>query len=73
VSGLSAWVGQKLQALGVLPTPVIVLLISTIIAVLTEVTSNTATASLMLTIVAELVNIKIKSSQFIVLSNDMTV
>ncbi|XP_064628718.1 Na(+)/citrate cotransporter-like isoform X2 [Lineus longissimus] len=54
VSGLSAWVGQQLQALEVLPTPVIVLLISTIIACLTEVTSNTATASLMLGIVAEL-------------------
>ncbi|XP_064650284.1 Na(+)/citrate cotransporter-like isoform X2 [Lineus longissimus] len=54
VSGLSEWVGEQLVVLKVFPSVVIVLLISTIIAGLTEVTSNTATATLMLPIIADL-------------------
>ncbi|XP_074640748.1 solute carrier family 13 member 2-like isoform X2 [Tubulanus polymorphus] len=53
-SGLSEWIGLKLAGLSALPIWVMVLIITTIIAMLTEVTSNTATATLMLPILAEM-------------------
>ncbi|XP_074654008.1 Na(+)/citrate cotransporter-like [Tubulanus polymorphus] len=53
-SGLSEWIGKELTVLEFLPNPVIAIIVSAIIAALTEVTSNTATATLMLPILANL-------------------
>ncbi len=51
-SGLSRWVGELLAGLGNLPLPLLVLLVTTTLAMLTEFTSNTATATLMIPILA---------------------
>jgi solute carrier family 13 (sodium-dependent dicarboxylate transporter), member 2/3/5 len=51
-SGLSALVGQSLAALEGVPVPVLVLVVCAVLTLLTEVTSNTATATLVLPILA---------------------
>ena len=55
-SGLCAWLGDQLTALSVLPLLVIVLLIALFITFLTEVCSNTAIATVMLPVMAQLVS-----------------
>ncbi len=51
-SGLSQWIGNGLAGLGNLSIPVLIIAISTTMTFLTEFTSNTATATLMLPILA---------------------
>ncbi len=51
-SGLSAWIGQALHGLAGLPVPVIVAATAFLVTFLTELTSNTATATLLLPIAA---------------------
>lgn len=53
-SGLSSWVGKQLVVFKFLPTPVIVLIISLITAMMTEIASNTATASIFLPVLADM-------------------
>ncbi len=53
-SGLSAWFGQELAGLRNIPPIFITLIIVTVISFLTELTSNTATAEMILPIVAGL-------------------
>ena len=55
-SGLSASIGTYLIRFGGWPVWSIVLLLSTVTALLTELTSNTATATIFLPIIAELVS-----------------
>jgi sodium-dependent dicarboxylate transporter 2/3/5 len=50
-TGLAAWLGSALQAVGTLPLPVIVVLAATMIIFLTELTSNTATTATFLPVV----------------------
>ena len=52
-SGLSDYVGQQLSGLGSLPQWSMVVVICVIIAALTEVTSNVATANILLPVLAE--------------------
>jgi sodium-dependent dicarboxylate transporter 2/3/5 len=52
VSGLAAWIGGVVSVLGNVPTIVVVLAVVTLIVFLTEVTSNTATATMAMPIVA---------------------
>ncbi|XP_022086476.1 solute carrier family 13 member 5-like [Acanthaster planci] len=54
VSGLSAWIGERFTALDSFPPFAIALVVSVIIAAFTEVTSNTATATIFLPILASL-------------------
>ncbi|PVD31361.1 hypothetical protein C0Q70_06773 [Pomacea canaliculata] len=54
VSGLSDWLGGKLQYLGFMDPWVLNLCLCLIVAVATEVTSNTATSTLLMPIMAEL-------------------
>lgn len=59
-SGLSAWLGEHLEGLGSLPPLLIIACICLFITFLTELTSNTATAQILLPILAALaVSIKI--------------
>ena len=51
-SGLSQWLGDQLQALGVLPLPVFLLLMCLGICFVGELTSNTATTQIVLPILA---------------------
>ncbi|WP_300015482.1 DASS family sodium-coupled anion symporter [Pseudonocardia sp.] len=44
-SGLDAWIGTRVEALGVLPIVLLVMAVVAIVLLLTEVTSNTATAA----------------------------
>lgn len=53
-SGLSSWLGEQLAVFGSLSPGVMTLLISFIVAAFTEITSNTATATIFLPIFAEL-------------------
>jgi sodium-dependent dicarboxylate transporter 2/3/5 len=53
-SGLAAWIGLQLQSLEVLPMLLLILAITTVVNFLTEITSNVATASMMLPIIAAL-------------------
>lgn len=55
VSGLSAWAGEKLSGLDTLSPWVLNLCLCYIVAAMTEVTSNTATCTLMMPILGELV------------------
>lgn len=55
-SGLSVYLGEQLRVLEGLPTWVIVLVISLLIATLTEIASNTAIANITLPILAALVS-----------------
>ena len=54
-SGLSEWIGLKLAVFSDFPAWAMVLLICLIVAGFTEVASNTATATIFLPILAELV------------------
>ncbi|XP_076434734.1 Na(+)/citrate cotransporter-like isoform X2 [Babylonia areolata] len=54
ISGLSLWMGQQLSAFGDLDPWLLNLIICTAVAMATEVTSNVATATLLMPIVAEL-------------------
>ncbi|XP_068202926.1 Na(+)/citrate cotransporter-like [Palaemon carinicauda] len=59
-SGLSAWLGIQFQGLQVLPKEVIVIFVSILTAMITEVASNAATASVLLPILKEMaINIKV--------------
>ena len=51
-SGLSSWIGNSLGVLSSIPTFVMMLVVCLVVTFLTEVTSNTATASLLLPILA---------------------
>ena len=53
-SGLSAWMGEQLKGLGSLPPILIIACICLFITFLTELTSNTATAEILLPILAAL-------------------
>ncbi|NXU76057.1 S13A2 protein, partial [Oreotrochilus melanogaster] len=53
-SGLSAWLGSKLTPLQQIPHPAIVLLLSLLVATFTECTSNVATTTLFLPILASM-------------------
>jgi sodium-dependent dicarboxylate transporter 2/3/5 len=52
VSGLASWVGKQLEVLQGVPLPLIVATIALTMTFLTEVTSNTATTTMMLPILA---------------------
>ena len=52
VSGLAAWIGSVVSVLSGVPPIVVVLAVATLIIFLTEVTSNTATATMAMPIVA---------------------
>ena len=59
-SGLSSWLGEQLKGLGSLPPMLIIACICLFITFLTELTSNTATAEILLPILAALaVSIKV--------------
>lgn len=53
-TGLAAWIGEAMGAVGTWPPLLVVLAISTVIVFLTELTSNTATAAAFLPVVAAL-------------------
>ena len=53
-SGLAAYLGQKLTVIGELPLPIVLLILVAFVNFLTEVTSNVATASVLLPVVAEM-------------------
>lgn len=53
-SGLSAWMGMQLQGLEALPPILVIALICLMITFLTELTSNTATAQILLPLLASL-------------------
>jgi len=68
-SGLSLWIGQQLARLGMLPVALILFIFITIVIWLTEVTSNTATASIMVPISASLAAaIKVNPLTFMIVS-----
>ncbi len=54
-TGLSNIISDSLRHLGSMPTPAVSLIVCVIIAMLTEVTTNSATTALLLPIVADLV------------------
>lgn len=54
-SGLSAWLGDVLSGLDGIEPWIILLIITTVLSLFTEVTSNAATASLFVPILAALV------------------
>ncbi|MEE6527247.1 hypothetical protein FKM82_028490 [Ascaphus truei] len=56
VSGLSTWIGGRLQPLEGLPPALAVLLITILIASFTEFASNTATIIVFLPVLSELVS-----------------
>lgn len=51
-SGLALWIGNRLRVLGALPVPLMILLVALMITFLTEMTSNTATTTMMMPILA---------------------
>ncbi len=53
-TGLAEWIGERLRAAGELPGPVLLLLAVATILLLTELTSNTATAAAFLPVLASL-------------------
>lgn len=55
-SGLSVWLGEQLQYFDVMPKEAIVFIVCLMTAMLTEVASNTATASILLPVLKELVS-----------------
>ena len=54
VSGLAEWSGQQLALFGKAPLPVLIILTSLVVVVVTEFTSNTATSTLFMPILASL-------------------
>ena len=57
VSGLSAWMGEQLTVLAVLPNFAILVIVCFLTSWMTEVVSNTATANIVLPILAKMVRI----------------
>ena len=55
MSGLSEWLGEALSGLQSLPPFVIMLIVCIMTALITEVASNTATANILLPVLAEMV------------------
>ena len=55
VSGLSAWIGEQLAVFGSLPGWLMVAIICFLVAMLTEVTSNSATCTILMPIMASMV------------------
>ena len=53
-SGLAAYLGERLTAVGNLPLPLVLLIVVAFVNFLTEVTSNVATASVLLPVIAEM-------------------
>ena len=53
-SGLAVWIGQQLEGLEALPLLLLILVITAMVNFLTEITSNVATASMILPIIAAL-------------------
>lgn len=53
-SGLAAWIGDGMRVLAPLPAPVIVVAVMAVILLLTELTSNTATAAAFLPVLASM-------------------
>src|SRR5690606_26266378 len=53
-SGLAAWIAERLSVMDMLPTILMIALVSTVIIFLTEVTSNTATAAAFLPLMGAL-------------------
>lgn len=51
-TGLSTWMGERLALLGALPTPVLIVCICLLVTFLSELTSNTATATILMPIIA---------------------
>ncbi|GHD35140.1 di- and tricarboxylate transporter [Nocardiopsis kunsanensis] len=51
-SGLSLWIGERVEGLGEVPGWVFILLVTGIVLLLTELTSNTATASIFVPVMA---------------------
>ncbi|MBX3312625.1 MAG: DASS family sodium-coupled anion symporter [Microbacteriaceae bacterium] len=49
-SGLSHWLGEQFQSIGVLPIVLVIFLVTAIVMIMTEITSNTATAATFLPI-----------------------
>lgn len=62
-SNMSRLIGDQLKALEVLPKEVIVLLVSLMTAGVTEAASNTATASILLPVLKELVSRKMEGER----------
>ena len=56
-SGLSEWIGEQLAVFGSLPGWLMVAIICFLVAMLTEVTSNSATCTILMPIVAAMVSI----------------
>jgi len=52
-SGLSVWIGKELGVLGSLPDWAMVVIVCILVAALTEITSNVATANILLPVLAE--------------------
>jgi len=52
VTGLATWIGEKVGALEVLPVVMILLMVATLFVFLTEMTSNTATSTMSMPIMA---------------------
>ena len=55
-SGLSMWMGEQLQYFSALPTPLLVFLVSFIIAFMTEILTNITAATVLIPILRELVS-----------------
>ena len=55
MSGLSEWIGEQFSVLGELPVWLVVTIVCVITAFLTEITSNAATCTILMPIVAALV------------------
>jgi len=51
-TGLSTWLGERLTLLGALPTPALIAIICLLVTLLSELTSNTATATIFMPIMA---------------------
>ncbi len=51
-TGLAQWIGEQLQAIAGVPLIVVILVVAALILLLTEITSNTATATMMFPIMA---------------------
>lgn len=56
VSGLSCWLSTRLQGLNALPQPLIALSVTAMVAIVTEFVSNSATSTIILPVLANLVS-----------------
>ena len=57
MSGLSEWIGEQFAVLGELPVWLVVAIVCVITAFLTEITSNAATCTILMPIVAAMVGV----------------